>query len=316
MPKYRPHPAAPGDIPRIMALQLENQRLHPQAEVVSEEMLLSPGYGGGKYIICAVDNTGKLAGYIPICADLVLEKGVPHLVWANMKIAQGIVNPGTLRDLLLEQAVKLVNELTAGAPGHGTRLMFQYHVSEVENIDYVLSRGAVFMDSVMRMTCDLADEPVPVPTPPGIDVRYWKMETEAEQRAYVAARNEAFPHMPVTLSDWQHSLRTEIGNTGTSVGAFDGAKVTGCVSVYWDDAENRLYGKAAGWTEDIFVREAWRGRGVADCMISKALVYLKTHGLKEAQLDTGISNQRAIHVYKRMGYKIVDESRQYCIMLT
>jgi ribosomal protein S18 acetylase RimI-like enzyme len=316
MSPFHLHPPAPGDIPRIMALQLENQRLYPQAEIVSEEMLLSPGYGGGKYIICAVDDTGKLAGYIPVYPHLVYDAGVPHLVWANMIIDKDVVSPDALRDLLLERSIELVKDLTTAVPGHRTRLMFQYHVSEVEAIEYVLSKGAVHMDSVMRMTCDLTRDLVPVPIPEGIEVRYWEMETEAEQRAYVAARNEAFPHMPVTLPDWQHFLKTVIGDTGTHIAAFDKGEVAGCISVYWEEADNRLRGKAAGWTENIFIREGWRGRGIVDCMISKALLYLKEHGLTEAQLDPGASNKRAMRVYERMGYKVTGESRQYCLMLS
>ena len=36
---------------------------------------------------------------------------------------------------------------------------------------------------------------------------------------------------------------------------------------------------------------------------------------KEAQLDPGASNQRAIHVYERLGYVITDESKQFFILL-
>jgi len=65
----------------------------------------------------------------------------------------------------------------------------------------------------------------------------------------------------------------------------------------------------------VFVLAPWRGKGIADSLISMACVYLKEHGLKKAQLDPGVSNQRAVHVYKRLGYEIVDESRQYWLEL-
>jgi ribosomal protein S18 acetylase RimI-like enzyme len=315
MPQFHIRTATPEDIPGVMALQLENQRLHPQAEVVSADMFLSPSYEGGKNVICAVDDAGKLAGYVPVYPHLVHDAGVPHLVWANMMINRDINNPDDLRDLLLKRAMELVKGLTAAVPGHRTRLTFQYHVSEVEAINYVLSKGAAHVDSVMRMTNDLSGEIIPVAIPRGIEIKYWRMETEAEQRAYVDARNEAFPHMPVTLPDWQHILRAVIGDTGTHVAAFDNGELVGCVSVYWDEADNRLRGKAAGWTENVFVREAWRGRGIVDCMISKALLYLKEHGLTEAQLDPGASNKRAMRAYERMGYKVTGESRQYSLYI-
>ena len=141
------------------------------------------------------------------------------------------------------------------------------------------------------------------------------MATQEEQKAYVEARNEALPDMPVTVEDWRHFLFSVVGDSGTTVTAFDEDKVVGAVSAYWSDAENRLYGKEAGWTENVFVRAPWRGMGIADSMISMALVYLKEHGLKEAQLDAGTSNQRAVRAYRRMGYSITDESQQFVLLL-
>jgi ribosomal protein S18 acetylase RimI-like enzyme len=141
------------------------------------------------------------------------------------------------------------------------------------------------------------------------------METEEEQIAYVEARNEAFSNMPVTLEDWRHFLFSVVGDSGTTVAAFEEDKVVGAVSAYWSDAENRLYGREAGWTENVFVRAPWREKGIADSMLSMALAYLKEHGLKEAQLDPGASNQRAIRVYERLGYVITDESKQFFLLL-
>jgi len=131
----------------------------------------------------------------------------------------------------------------------------------------------------------------------------------------VEAHNEAFPHMPVTVEDWRHFLFSVVGDCGTTVAAFEEDEVVGAVSAHWSDAENQLYGREAGWTESVFVRAPWRGKCIADSMISMACVYLKEHGLREAQLDSGASNQRAIHVYERLGYVITDESKQFFILL-
>ena len=166
------------------------------------------------------------------------------------------------------------------------------------------------------MVRDLSGELAIIPAPSNIDVRYGRMETETEQKAYVEARNEAFPHMPVTVADWRYFLFSVVGDTGTTVGAFEADEVVGAVSAYWYEAENRLRGRAAGWTEDVFVRPRWRGKGIIDCMISMALVYLKEHGIKEAQLDSGASNQRAVRVYERMGYSVTDESQQFALGLS
>jgi ribosomal protein S18 acetylase RimI-like enzyme len=299
-----------------MILQLDYQRLHPKSEIIDEKMLLSPVYGGGENVICALDNNGKLVGYVPVAVHLVEAPDVPHLVWANMVISPDVINPEPLRDLLLKHAIQRAREITSSVPSRIINLAFQYHISETESIEYVVSRGAIYTDSVLRMVRDLTGDIIQIPAPENIEVRYWRIETEEELKAYVEARNEAFVNMPVTVEDWQHFLFSVVGDSGTTVAAFDEDKVVGAVSAYWSDAENRLYGVESGWTENVFVLAPWRGRGIVESMISMALTYLKEHGLKQAQLDPGVSNQRAIHVYKRLGFEITDESQQFILRLS
>lgn len=316
MSKFKIHNLSSDNISDVIALQLEYRRLHPKAEIIDENTLLSPLYGVGKNFICVTNDNGKLLGYVPVAAHLVDEPEVPHLIWANIVISPKVIDPKPLRDLLLENAIQRSREITSSIPGHPIRIAFQYHISEVESIDYVISRGAVYWDSVLRMVRDLSGDIMQIPAPNNIDIRYWMMGTEEELRAYVEAHNEAFPHMPVTVEDWRHFLFSVVGDCGTTVAAFEEDEVVGAVSAHWSDTENRLYGREAGWTESIFVRAPWRGKHIVDSMISMACLYLKEHGLKEAQLDAGASNQRAIHVYERLGYVITDESKQFFILLS
>ena len=315
MPRFKIHNLSPDNTSDVMTLQLEYRRLHPKAEIINENMLLSPLYGEGENFICATNDNGKLLGYVPVAAHLVDEPEVPHLIWANIVISPEYIDSKPLRDLLLENAIQRSREITSSVPGHPIRIAFQYHVSEVESIDYVISRGAIYWDSVLRMARDLSGDITLIPAPSNIELRYWQMETEEEQLAYVEAHNEAFPSMPVTVEDWRHFLFSVVGDCGTTVAAFEEDEVVGAVSAYWSDVENQLYSREAGWTESVFVRAPWRGKRIADSMISMACVYLKEQGLKEAQLDPGASNQRAIHVYKRLGYVITDESKQFFILL-
>ena len=313
MGQYDIRPLTPDDIPAIMALQLENQRLHPQAEVVSGETYLSPGFGRGNNVICAFDERGRLAGYIPVYPHVGLEGNAPQIIWANMLVRKDAEDPASLRDLLFGHGMEKAKELAMVNPGRATRMMFQYHPSEAESIAYVLSTGAQHVDSAMRMARPLDGE-IPIPRAPrNIEVRLWEMESEMEQQAYVRAREEAFPQASIGLSEWQYFLETMKTDGGTTVAAFDGLEVVGAVSAYWYDAENRLRGKASGWTENIFVRPRWIGRGIASSIISRALVFLKDNRLLEAQLDVSASNKRAVGVYERLGYKTVDESRQYAV---
>src|SRR5690242_21305721 len=55
--------------------------------------------------------------------------------------------------------------------------------------------------------------------PAGITIGCWKMEQEAGQRAYIAARNECFPETPMLLGDWQHFMQSSMWASGTTIAA-------------------------------------------------------------------------------------------------
>jgi ribosomal protein S18 acetylase RimI-like enzyme len=165
------------------------------------------------------------------------------------------------------------------------------------------------------MQHDLSQELPGVPAPGRIEIRPWRMQSAQEQQAYVQARNEAFPDAPITLADWQYFLSSPAWHAGTTIIAFDGGKIVGSVTVYWDEAISGQTGRKAGFTEYIFVRPAWRKRGIAAFLIHQGLVHLREQGREVAFLEVKASNQRALDLYKRLGYQLVDESRLYVLDL-
>jgi ribosomal protein S18 acetylase RimI-like enzyme len=173
----------------------------------------------------------------------------------------------------------------------------------------------MYTESVFRMMCDLAQELAVVTPPDGIDVRRWRMESEQEQQAYVQARNEAFPEAPVALADWQYFLSSPAWQEGTTITAFDGQEIVGSVAVYWDETISQMTGKKVGLTEYIFVRASRRRRGIAAYLIQQGLGYLKEHGREAACLEVRATNQHALDLYHRLGYRVIDENRFYVLEL-
>lgn len=303
------------DIPQVTALQQAYQRVYPNATVIPGEVYLSSSFDYGKNIFCAFDEKGCLQGYAPLFPNLTAEPQIPHTVWAEVKVNPELTSTREVKDLLFQRVVIRTRELTQAFPGHQTRLTFQYHPSETFSIEYVMSRGCSYSESVFRMICDLSQELPMVPPPDKIAVRRWRMESEEEQQAYVHARNEAFPEAPVALADWQYFLSSSSWQEGTSITAFDGPEVVGSVAVYGDETISRHTGKKAGVTEYIFVRENWRRRGIAAHLIYQGLLFLREHGLEAAYLEVKATNQHALDLYHRLGYQVIDESRLYVLEL-
>lgn len=303
------------DIPQVMALQQKYQQVYSSATVIPGEVYLSPGFNGGENIFCAFDADGYLQGYAPLYPNLTKYSRLPDTVWAEVKVNPELSSPQEVRDILFERILHRTREIIQVNPGHAARLTFQYHLSEIPSIDYVMSRGCIYTESVFRMMRDLAQELIVVPAPRSIEIRRCRMENEAEQEAYVQARNEAFPESPITLADWQSFLCSPAWQEGTIVTAFDQQEVVGSVTVYGDEGISQYTGRKAGVTEYIFVRDNWRRRGIAAHLIYQGLLYLREHGYEAAYLEVRASNQHALDLYYRLGYQVVDESRLYILEL-
>ncbi len=311
MPAYTIRNFVPEDIPAVTTLQQAYQQVYPQAAVVPGEVYLSPGFESGRNIFCAWDDEGHLLGYAPLLPVLTGDPRLPHTVWAEVKADPQAKLQREVKDQLFERVLERARETSAADPGHRTHLTFQYHPSETASIDFVISRGCTYSESIFRMRCDLAGPVEPVSPPESVEVRRWHMDSEAEQQAYVQARNEAFPEAPVTLGDWQSFLGSPAWKEGTTITAFDGPEIAGCVTAYWDEILSRMTGPRAGYTEYIFVREKWRHRGIAAFLIYQSLLYLQEHGREAAFLEVKAANTDALGLYQRLGYQVVDETRLY-----
>jgi len=86
--------------------------------------------------------------------------------------------------------------------------------------------------------------------------------------------------------------------------AWDGEQLAGMVLARIDEKENDAHQRRRGHTEHIFVRPAWRGRGLASALIARSLQVLKEQGMQEAELGVDSENDSAaFRLYERMGYK-------------
>jgi ribosomal protein S18 acetylase RimI-like enzyme len=305
----------PLDIPQVMALQRAYQRAYPHASVIPGELYLSAGFEDGRNIFCAFDDEEYLEGYAPIMPVFAKYPAGAHTVWAEVKTDPSLGPWPLVKNFLFQRVVQRARELIEPLPEHPAHLTFQYHSSEAASIDFVTSKGCKYAGSVVRMMRGLAFNLPEVAVPERVTVRRWRMETEAEQAAYVRARNEAFPDNPVALADWQGFLSSSAWCDGVAMTAFDGEEVVGSVAAFPDEMLSQHTGTRAAHTEYIFVRPAWRGRGIAAYLVVQALQYLKELGREAAYLEVRAENENALDLYRRLGYNVVDETRLYVLDL-
>lgn len=303
-------------MPRIEALQRAYTSVYPGAPVVPGGLYFSPALHEGRDVFCAFSEKAgeeQLVAYAPVYVQIV-EDGpayLPNRVWTEVKAHPDLEDAEPVKEQLLGLVMKRAQELVQPYPGRAARVIFDYRANEVPAIKFITARGFAYEQSVFYLYRNL-NAPFPVALQPqGIEIFRWKMESEPEQQAYVAARNECFPEAPVRLDEWQYFLRSPQWAVGTMIAAASGQELVGAVNVYWNEEENRQTGRKVGFTEDIFVRQPWRGKGIASAAIVEALRYLKEHGLDEAHLSVRARNENALSLYKDLGYQVVQESQFY-----
>ena len=85
--------------------------------------------------------------------------------------------------------------------------------------------------------------------------------------------------------------------------AWDGDEVAGMVLPRVDEEANRGRDRKRGYTEHVFVRRPWRGRGLAKALLVRSLHVLRDEGMDEAELGVDSENDSgAFGFYQRMGY--------------
>lgn len=286
-------------------------QVYPGAVVLPGQFYLSPAFHGGQDVFCAFDG-GQLLAYAPVYVQIVDgPSDLPHVAWTEIKAKPDILEVAPIKDALLDCIVNRARQIAAEPSGRALSMIFQYMPVETPSVAYVQSRGFVYTESVYRMRRDL-DQPIPeLPTPQGIDIRRWKITSEEDLRLYVAAHNECFPESPVTSDEWRYLLNSPAWSEASSIGAFEGTTLAGCLTAYWNDEEKAQDVEQAGHTEYIFVRSPWRGLGIAGAMICEGMRYLKEHDKTQACLDVRAFNTSALSLYHRLGYEVVGESRFY-----
>jgi mycothiol synthase len=85
--------------------------------------------------------------------------------------------------------------------------------------------------------------------------------------------------------------------------AWDGDTVVGGVLGFIEPDENEIFNRKRGYTERIFTRREYRGRGIASALIGRSLRALAALGMTEAALSTDSDSPNgALGLYERHGF--------------
>lgn len=180
--------------------------------------------------------------------------------------------------------------------------------SNVRKVRLVTSAGYAPVRYFFEMRRPTLDDVQVPPMPAGLEIR--PLDTDrASLRQMWDADVEAFADhwggfdaSDAAFEAWRVDPRRD---PALWVVAWDGDEIAGGVTNAIFPEENEAFGRRRGWLETVFVRRAWRRRGLGAALVGRALVRLREEGMEEAMLGVDSDNPSgALALYERAGFEV------------
>ncbi|MGC9335115.1 MAG: GNAT family N-acetyltransferase, partial [Anaerolineae bacterium] len=149
------------------------------------------------------------------------------------------------------------------------------------------------------------DLPLPgAPLPAGLEVRPAEPgHVRAIWEAMWEARRDHWGYVEPTEQDYDRWTGGRLFAPALWKVAWDGKEAAGMVLNRIDHAENEMYHRQRGYTQDIFVRRPWRRRGLARSLLVQSIRLFREMGMEETALGVDTQNPGgAFRLYEGLGY--------------
>ena len=129
---------------------------------------------------------------------------------------------------------------------------------------------------------------------------YRALMLHAYEHAADAFTSTAAERAAEPMAWWNHRIANPAGTT-IGFGAFEQQELVGTVALEFSSKPKT---KHKALVVSMFVREPWRGKGVARALLAAAIGHCKSRGdIDVLQLDVTFGNEHATHLYKSLGFE-------------
>lgn len=228
---------------------------------------------------------------------------------ARLYISLGFVHPAWRRKGLGAAMLRYDEDhLRAIARAHATRKkIFRVWATDQEygalalfaQTGYTPVRHYILMSRAIA--APLPDAPMPEdlqvrPAQPDHIRAIWDAQQEV--------RRDHWGYRPATEQDFQRWTTSRLFAPELWKVAWDGDQIAGMVLNRIDREQNAQYNRQRGYTQDIFVRRAWRRRGLARALLTQSIQMFKQMGMEETALGVDTQNPHgALNLYESVGYR-------------
>jgi mycothiol synthase len=232
-------------------------------------------------------------------------RGHVHPAWRRRGVGTAILrhNEAHLRELAAEHDVDTPRVYAAYAPERrrGAQAL-------LEGNGY---RPVRWFFDMLRPTLERIEVP---PLPEGLELRAVSGRDQLRQLfdADVEAFRDHWGGFDATDEAFEQWVDDPAYDPALFVVAWDGDQIAGAVVNVILDEENRQLGFRRGLLDSVFVRRAWRGRGLASALVGRSLQLLCEHGMTSATLGVDADNPNgALRLYEKAGFEVDLRSTGY-----
>lgn len=204
---------------------------------------------------------------------------------------------GELGEIMLAWAERAAR--AAADPHLNAKLTLAVNIENPNDAERALLARAGLSLAVAEDTMTRATTNAPsMAFPAGIELRTWdEMTAPLFFHAYDSAFRDRPGFPKWEESRWRASFtQPEEFRPDLSVVALDGPEPA-AYAVAWVE-------HGCGWVTQMGVRPAWRGKGLGETLLSRALAAFAAEGLPNAMLEVATNNPAASALYARMGFVV------------
>jgi mycothiol synthase len=229
---------------------------------------------------------------------LYISLGFVHPDWRRRDLGAAMLryNERHLRDIAREHPAEIPKRFRVWATDRETGAQALFRAAGYKPVRHYIMMARPSAQA-------LPDAPLPA----GLEVRPVAPDHHrAIWEAMWEARRDHWGYVEPTEQDYDRWIGGRLFSPTLWKVAWEGEEVAGMVLNRLDLAENEIYRRERGYTQDVFVRRAWRRRGLARSLLVQSIRMFRDMGMEETALGVDTQNPSgALGLYESLGYRQV-----------